>query len=246
MRFKIEIRKVQRVAQLTLDLNLDDCKLTCIVGKNGVGKTTLVRAIRNLSRSDTFIQTAAPRIFKEDSRISYDIDGEQFHFTYSPKTRTLDCRGRISKSARELCATELAAPHGERFNFFQRVSNADNDMRWQLSAGNYRKPQELIEYLNAIYRENRFDRLVQTSARGHTYYCILEDDGWYIREDYLSSGEYFLISLYRTITGPASLVVVDEIDISLTQRHKSSYWSNLGFYVERTSAIFYSRRTHSR
>jgi len=36
-----------------------------------------------------------------------------------------------------------------------------------------------------------------------------------IREDYLSSGEYFLIRLYRTITGPASLVVVDEIDISL-------------------------------
>lgn len=69
--------------------------------------------------------------------------------------------------------------------------------------------------MNAIYRENRFDRLVQTKARGHTYYCILQEDGWYIREDYLSSGEYFLIRLYRTITGPAALLVVDEIDISL-------------------------------
>lgn len=118
MRFKIEIHKVQRVAQLSLTLNLAEYKLTCVVGKNGVGKTTLVRAIRNLSRSDTFIQTASPRIFSDDSRISYEIEGEQIHFTYSPRTRTLDCRGRIPKYARSLCATELSAPHGERFNFF--------------------------------------------------------------------------------------------------------------------------------
>ena len=35
------------------------------------------------------------------------------------------------------------------------------------------------------------------------------------REDYLSSGEYFLIRLYRTIMSSARLIVIDEIDISL-------------------------------
>nr|WVJ86226.1 AAA family ATPase [Xanthomonas campestris pv. campestris] len=31
----------------------------CLVGRNGAGKTTLVRALRNLSNSDTFVRTAA-------------------------------------------------------------------------------------------------------------------------------------------------------------------------------------------
>jgi len=42
-----------------------------------------------------------------------------------------------------------------------------------------------------------------------------DPDKRYLREDYFSSGEYFLINLYRKITLGTPLVVIDEIDISL-------------------------------
>lgn len=44
---------------------------------------------------------------------------------------------------------------------------------------------------------------------------VLLPSGKYLREDYLSSGEYFLISLYRRINQGCRLIVIDEIDISL-------------------------------
>jgi len=73
----------------------------------------------------------------------------------------------------------------------------------------------LIVFLSDIYSSDKFESLIEINIRGETYFSILSEDGTYVREDYFSSGEYFLVSLYRTITGTARLIVVDEIDISL-------------------------------
>jgi len=40
-------------------------------------------------------------------------------------------------------------------------------------------------------------------------------DSYYIREDYFSSGEYFIISIYKLIRTQCKLIAIDEIDISL-------------------------------
>lgn len=47
------------------------------------------------------------------------------------------------------------------------------------------------------------------------YYVIPHDGDYYLREDYFSSGEYFLISLYRRIRSRYMAIFIDEIDISL-------------------------------
>jgi len=41
------------------------------------------------------------------------------------------------------------------------------------------------------------------------------NDDYYIREDYFSSGEYFVISIYKLLQNRCKLIVIDEIDISL-------------------------------
>ena len=215
MQFRIEIHKVQQIKRLSLDLNLDENKITCLVGRNGVGKTTLVRALKNLSQSDTFVRTAPTGIFSVDSTICYSADGEQVTFDYDPHIARLNCRKEISQSIREFCAVELPIPDGNRFKFFQTVSQADRDIRRQIILEEYSRPKELVEFLSDIYSSEKFQSLVETQSRGHNYYSILLNDGTYVREDYFSSGEYFLISLYRMVTGSARLIVVDEIDISL-------------------------------
>ncbi|SEI58592.1 AAA domain-containing protein, putative AbiEii toxin, Type IV TA system [Achromobacter sp. NFACC18-2] len=106
-------------------------------------------------------------------------------------------------------------PHGMRFNYFKSASEADLDIRKAIALGNHDYPKELISFLEAVYGSTRYSGMVAVDVKGKTYYAIVRDDGTYIREDYLSSGEYFLINLYRTIKGRARLIAIDEIDISL-------------------------------
>jgi ABC-type dipeptide/oligopeptide/nickel transport system ATPase subunit len=215
MKFRFEIEQVQQVSWLSFEIDLDDNKLIGIVGKNGVGKTTLVRALRNLAHSDTFLKTASQGIFDPKSSITYILGTEFVRFEYDAHLKSLNCKSSIAPSFRSLCAVELPMPHGERFRYFQTVSDADKDIRRQIILEEYVKPDELISFLSDIYTSDKFLQLVETKVDGRTYYCILLPDGRYVREDYLSSGEYFLINLYRSLRGVARLIVVDEIDISL-------------------------------
>src|SRR5258708_27548082 len=112
MLVRFEIKHVQHVDRLSLQIDLSENKLTCIVGKNGVGKTTLVRAIRNLSHSDTFVRTASRGIFGQESSISYDLDDELVRFEYDEHFKSLNCKTPISQAFRSICALELPIPHG--------------------------------------------------------------------------------------------------------------------------------------
>jgi ABC-type Mn2+/Zn2+ transport system ATPase subunit len=214
-RLQVTLDAIQHVAHLHLDVDLSKSGLMCLVGRNGAGKTTLVRALRNLSNSDTFVRTATPYAFSEESRIVYDLDGEQVTFSYNNVVRSLDCRDKISKELRALVAAELPMPYGARFNYFRSASDADQDIRTAIAFGTYDRPEELISFLNAVYETDRYSAMVEVRLRGKSYYALVRENGTYIREDYLSSGEHFLINLFRTIKGPSKLLVIDEIDLSL-------------------------------
>ncbi|SKB39571.1 ABC-type multidrug transport system, ATPase component [Luteibacter sp. 22Crub2.1] len=214
-RLQVTLDAIQHVARLHLDVDLSQSGLMCLVGRNGAGKTTLVRALRNLSNSDTFVRTATPYAFSEESKIVYDLDGEQVTFSYNNVVRSLDCREKISKKLRQLIAAELPMPYGARFNYFRSASEADQDIRTAIAFGTYDSPEELISFLNAVYETDRYSAMVEVRLKGKSYYALVRDDGTYIREDYLSSGEHFLINLFRTIKGPSRLLVIDEIDLSL-------------------------------
>jgi hypothetical protein len=81
--------------------------------------------------------------------------------------------------------------------------------------GEYEHPTELISFLRGIYSDTKFDNIVEIKIRKAHYFCLYEPGGRYVREDYFSSGEYFLVSLYRRIRTGYKLIFVDEIDISL-------------------------------
>ena len=215
MQFRIDIQNVQAIKRLSFGLDLSQHKVIGVVGRNGVGKTTLIRSIRNLSQSDTFLKTAPDGIFSPDSTIIYSFNGDQVTFTFDEGINSLNCRENISSTIQNICAVELPIPHGDRFNFFPLISQMDRHIRRQVILEEYNRPCELVDFLCDIYSSNRFKSLIETRVTGNSYYSILLDDGRYVREDYLSSGEYFLIRLYRMMMSSARLIVIDEIDISL-------------------------------
>ncbi|KPZ54022.1 DNA replication and repair protein RecF [Pseudoalteromonas sp. P1-13-1a] len=218
MKLKITINNVQHLAKLQANFDLSENKLSCITGKNGTGKTTLIRAIKNLAINNTFQETAAPYIFNTESSISYQIEGfDQIDFIYNRFLKIIDSNQHIPDEIRSMISVELPIPHGERFNHFSRLADIDEELRASISLGTYTRPNELIDFLTKVYCDERFENLKQAIIKKNTYYFILKDEKerFYIREDYFSSGEYFVINLYKQMQQRTKLIVIDEIDISL-------------------------------
>lgn len=205
---------VQHIKELFFRIELSN-NLMCIVGKNSVGKTTLIRAIKNLTSANTFAKTASPYIFRTDSCVRYVIDGIPYEFLYNPKLKVIDTKSIISEEIKRNIHVELPIPHGERFNLFQRLSEIDDELKKRISLKEYSCPDDLIDFLSNIYKSDRFQNLKEIEIKRKRYYFILKEDDFYIREDYLSSGEHFVINLYKIITQKCKLIVIDEIDISL-------------------------------
>lgn len=215
MLFTVQISDVRPVKALNFEIDLARNKLVCIVGKNGSGKTTLAKAVRSFARADTFTRTSSDGIFRSSSTIRYRFGNQEFVFSYDPALGTLNSKTPIPESLKSQISVELPIPHGQRFNYFRTLSDTTDDVKKAIILEQYRRPDELIEYLSRIYGERRFEQLVEIKLRTGSCCCILQPDGRYVREDYFSSGEYFLINLYRQIQQGRRLLVIDEIDISL-------------------------------
>lgn len=214
-RLQVTLTAIQHVGHLHLDVDLSKSGLMCLVGRNGAGKTTLVRALRNLSNSDTFVRTATPYAFSQASQIVYQLDGDQVTFVYDGGIRSLNCHETMPAALRDLIAAELPMPYGARFNSFRSASEADLEIRKAIALDACRRPDELIAFLNSVYETDRYSIMTEIQVKGKSYYALVMDNGTYIREDHLSSGEHFLVNLYRTIKGASKLLVIDEIDLSL-------------------------------
>lgn len=215
MQFSVEIHNIQHIDSLRFSIDLSKNQLVGIVGRNGIGKTSLMKSLLNLRSADTFKKTSSDSIFRGNSSIDYKIDDLQIGFTYDPALASLNLKGVVPEPIRAIVDVELPMPFGQRFNFFQSISDADAEIRRAIVLGEYGRPDELINFLQSIYGPDKFNDLVEIRVKGVSHYCILLPESRYIREDYLSSGEFFLISLYRKIQSRSKLIVVDEIDISL-------------------------------
>jgi len=217
--FSIVIKDIQHIKELKFSLDLSESGLHVLIGKNGVGKTMLFKGIQNLITSNTFAKTSNKYIYKESSSIQYNIirrdTTQDYLFVYNKQVETLDFNGEIAEDILKNIYVELPIPFGERFNQFQKIGEADREIRLKIISKNYKVPISLIEILNYIYDTNRFDNLKEIQIKKEKYYVIVLDDDYYIREDYLSSGEYFIINIYKLIQKRCKLIAIDEIDISL-------------------------------
>ncbi len=215
MLFRLEIKHVRPIENLTFEVDLSQHGLRCIVGKNGAGKTTLAKAILNLVQADTFVRTSPDGVFDTTSSLRYTVENDEYLFAYDPALRSVTTRKPVSAQHKAVVSVEMPAPHGQRFTFFRTLADQDDVIRQSVVLGRYERPAALIEFLANIYQDQRFEELVEVRLGRGVCCCFVRPDKRYLREDYFSSGEYFLINLYRKVTQGSRLVVIDEIDISL-------------------------------
>lgn len=215
MKISIDIRNIQHVKKMFFSLDLMDNKITCIVGKNGVGKTTLIKAIKNLQASDTFIKTSSKYIFTSQSEVNYTVDSQLISYKYNENLKIIDTKEIIPDVIKNNLYVELPIPHGMRFNSFPTLSKVDTELRKSRAFDTYDTPVELIEILNFVYNTTSYNNLKSFVSKREKYYFRDNENGSYIREDYFSSGEFFIVNLYRMIELRKKIIVIDEIDISL-------------------------------
>lgn len=215
MLFQVELRNVRPIKALTFCLDLDRNAPLCIVGRNGAGKTTLAKAIMNFALADTFRRTTSDGALRDNSFVRYTVDSASFEFTFDPAVGSLSTRQPVPETLRSLIAVELPIPHGQRFSYFHALSEADAEIRRAIILDDYTRPEALIKFLTRIYSDARFEDLREVRfSRGACCFYRVEDDR-YVREDYFSSGEFFLVNLYRRLQSGHRLIFIDEIDISL-------------------------------
>ena len=216
-KFSLCIENLQHIKKLNFEIDISNSGIMAIVGRNGVGKTMLFKAIQNFATSNTFKNTSNNYIYQDDSKITYHINEaeEVYQFLYNSNVETLDYEGEVNSESIDKITVELPIPFGERFKQFQKLGNQDKSIRAAIVSGNTNKPEELISLLNYIYDSDKFDNLVEINIKSEKFYAITLKESLYIREDYLSSGEYFIVNIYKYIKQGKKLIAIDEIDISL-------------------------------
>lgn len=213
--YEVSISNVKSLKYLYVDFRFENNQLIVITGKNGVGKTTLVKALKLISEPQVFENTSGIRSISDASEIILKVDGDNLiAFEFNSKIKALDTKDLLPD--KHTVAAELPIPFGERFKQFSLVAKYDAEIRSNIASSDYERANELQDFLNSVYScGEKFSRLMVTQVKKQNFYFILRENDYYIREDHLSSGEFFLIQLFRLITSSSSLIIIDEVDISL-------------------------------
>lgn len=214
IRDKISIRNVKGIASLDIEFEFPESNIIVVTGKNGLGKTSIVESFSLISDPTIFEKSSGLNAIRTNSQIDFHISGfEPFKFLINPKLNALDTKDRLPAGAEVIA--ELPIPFGKRFEQFSLISQNDSEIKNNIASSNYKEAVELIKFLSQVYSSDKYAELKRTKVKKHDFYFFVLARDYYLREDHLSSGEYFLIQLFRLITSGAKLVLIDEIDVAL-------------------------------
>ena len=211
---KIKIKNIKGFSNLDIDFCFPDSSIIVVTGRNGIGKTSIVKSFNLINDPQVFKKSANLNSVKEDSLVGFQLEGfKPFEFEFNSNLGVLDSKDALPREG-DIVA-ELPVPYGKRFSQFSLVSGYDAEIRSNIAASDYERADDLIRFLSDVYLNDKLGGIKVTKVRNNNFYFILLDDDYYIREDHLSSGEFFLIQIFRLITSGARLVLIDELDVSL-------------------------------
>ncbi|UAA40286.1 ATP-binding protein [Paraneptunicella aestuarii] len=213
-RDKITLKNIKAISELSVEFIYPESQIIVVTGKNGVGKTSIIKSFYLLTDPQIFSKSSGLDSIRDGSEILFEIEGfDQFSFSFDVRRGVLDSRDKLP--GRNTMIAELPIPYGKRFEQFSLIASFDNEIRVGIATNQYESASDLIKFLSEIYSTEKFDELKAIKIGKNTFYFIPKEHDYYVREDHLSSGEFFLIQLYRLITSGAKLVLVDELDVAL-------------------------------
>ncbi|WP_369158195.1 AAA family ATPase [Candidatus Thiodiazotropha sp. LNASS1] len=222
----VSLQSVNNIDNLEIDFDFSATNIIVITGRNGIGKTTIIKSFYLLSDPDIFSKSSGENAVNYASRVSFSLNGiEPFGFYYNARLGAFDTKDALPGEG--YIVSELPIPYGARFQHYSSVSKVDAELKFNIASADYKRASNLIAFLSDVYSSNKFDNLKSTKIKNNEYYFILKEDDYYLREDHFSSGEFFLIQLYRLIGSGAKLILVDELDVALDAVAQVNLYSSI-------------------
>jgi ABC-type cobalamin/Fe3+-siderophores transport system ATPase subunit len=237
----VDIRALQHLAEISVSFDFSSDPLICMTSKNGVGKTSIIKALALLK--DTAIVSKTSSVFSINEKTQIDVKINEDVYTFRYNDGDLDTKNILRDEA--FLNVELPIPYGKRFSDFPSLGDIDMTLREKYLKKDYEDAHDLIAFLNSVYKhENKFHNLKLVKIKGINYYFLPLDNNRYIREDYFSSGEFFVISIFKMITSSSRLIIIDEIDVSLDSSAQVSLMSAIrDICIKRDIKVLFT--THS-
>jgi len=151
---KVTLKNIKSITNLSVEFVFTDSNLLVVTGKNGLGKTSVVKAFHLLKEPQIFEKSAGLNAVSKNSEIIFTIDGfEPFNFNANNSKMVLDSRNKLP-SFKDIVA-ELPVPYGQRFEQFSLVASHDNEIRNSIAATQYKDANNLKTfYQKCICRTN--------------------------------------------------------------------------------------------
>ena len=148
MNIEVNIKNLQHINEMNVELDFQNNNIICIVSNNGVGKTTLLKSLGMLYNSSVIQRTSSSAISFENTEISIRYNDSTYDFRYSDSLKYIDYKGLINEADKGI--VELPIPHGDRYSGFSNLNEIDSELRAKYISEDYTTPVGLIGFLSRV------------------------------------------------------------------------------------------------
>lgn len=219
-KIKISIKNLKNISNLEWEVHHEK-GIYGIIGENGIGKSSLLTCLAQLTNKETFKQEFSGVGYYDNSKISYSFDNNNFMNWI--KNKDTENNWRQDKNDEFIMPRidgffESSIINGKRFS---KVDNyIRNDLEFRIEDKLTESSEFMINEMNYILYGKKtdlykFDRLVQITAKRrkikinndnsqkeyiiktYRYYAIQLDETKFLKEYLFSTGEYILLQLLK-------------------------------------------------
>jgi len=117
----VDIRELQHLANISVSFDFTRDPLICMTSKNGVGKTSIIKALALLKDTAIVSKTSSVFSISEETKIDIKINDDIYVFRFN--AGDLDTKNILRDES--FINVELPIPYGKRFSDFPALGNID-------------------------------------------------------------------------------------------------------------------------
>ncbi|WP_239005595.1 hypothetical protein [Pectobacterium brasiliense] len=151
----VDIKALQHLAEISVSFDFSRDPLICMTSRNGVGKTSIIKALALLK--DTAIVSKTSSVFSISEETQIDVKINEDVYTFRFNDGDLDTKNILRDEA--FLNVELPIPYGKRFSDFPSLGSIDMTLREKYLKGDYEEAHELIAFLNSVYKDEKSFRI---------------------------------------------------------------------------------------
>ena len=129
---KIFIENIKNISSLCIDFGFGNSNIIVVTGKNGLGKTTIIKCFSLLNDPSIFAKSSGESALSTSSKVHFEVDAiAPFTFLFNERLGSLDSRDILP--GENTIISELPIPYGARFKHFSKIAENDTKINFNIA-----------------------------------------------------------------------------------------------------------------